>query len=97
MKKLLFLAASAIALLFPSLSQAQSLTWATFNIRYDNPADSLNNWQFRKDTVIRFIQAQNMDIVGMQEVLHNQLEDLLQRLPGYKAIGVGRDAFAIPR
>ena len=32
-----------------------------------------------------------MDIVGMQEVLHNQLEDLLQRLPGYKSIGVGRD------
>ena len=85
MKKLLFLAASAIALLFPSPSQAQSLTWATFNIRYDNPADSLNNWQFRKDTVTQFILAQDMDIVGMQEVLHNQLEDLLQRLPGYRA------------
>ena len=73
------------------LCRAQEITWATFNIRYDNPADQADNWQFRKDTVTRFIKAQDMDIVGMQEVLHNQLEDLLQRLPGYKSIGVGRD------
>ena len=80
--KRLFLAIAVITSAFFSLP---------FNIRYDNPADQSNNWQFRKDTVTRFIQAQDMDIVGMQEVLHNQLEDLLQRLPGYKSIGVGRD------
>ena len=90
--KRLFLAIAVITSAFFSLPcQAQTITWATFNIRYDNPADQSNNWQFRKDTVTRFIQAQDMDIVGMQEVLHNQLEDLLQRLPGYKSIGVGRD------
>lgn len=90
--KRLFLAIAVITSAFFSLPcQAQTITWATFNIRYDNPADQSNNWQFRKDTVTRFIQAQDMDIVGMQEVLHNQLEDLLQHLPGYKSIGVGRD------
>lgn len=90
--KRLFLAIAVITSAFFFLPcQAQTITWATFNIRYDNPADQSNNWQFRKDTVTRFIQAQDMDIVGMQEVLHNQLEDLLQRLPGYKSIGVGRD------
>ena len=91
MKRLFWAIAFITSTFFSSLCQAQTITWATFNIRYDNPADSLNNWQFRKDTVTRFIQAQDMDIVGMQEVLHNQLEDLLQRLPGYKVIGVGRD------
>lgn len=91
MKRLFWAIAFITSTFFSSLCQAQTITWATFNIRYDNPADSLNNWQFRKDTVTRFIQAQDMDIVGMQEVLHYQLEDLLQRLPGYKAIGVGRD------
>lgn len=67
------------------------LTWATFNIRYDNPGDKLNNWHFRKDSVARFIQRQNIDIVGMQEVLHNQLEDLKARLPEYAEVGVGRE------
>ena len=80
MKRLFWAIAFITSTFFSSLCQAQTITWTTFNIRYDNPADSLNNWQFRKDTVTRFIQAQDMDIVGMQEVLHNQLEDLLQRL-----------------
>ena len=65
--------------------------WATFNMRYDNPQDSLNNWRYRKDTVCRYIHAKHLDIVGMQEVLHNQLEDLKAGLPEYAAIGVGRD------
>ena len=91
MKKLFLLAVTIASAFLSPLCQAQTVTWATFNIRYDNPADQSNNWQFRKDTVTRFIKTQDMDIVGMQEVLHNQLEDLLQRLPGYKSIGVGRD------
>ena len=28
-----------------------ALDCATFNIRYDNPEDSLNNWKYRKDSV----------------------------------------------
>lgn len=67
------------------------VTWGTFNIRYDNPADSLNNWQYRKDHVAEFIKTQDIDIVGMQEVLHNQLEDLKARLPEYAEVGVGRE------
>ena len=67
------------------------VTWGTFNIRYDNPGDSLNNWQYRKDNVAQFIKSQDIDIVGMQEVLHNQLEDLKSRLPEYAEVGVGRE------
>ena len=63
----------------------------TFNIRYDNPEDSLDNWKFRKDRVANAICFSDADIVGTQEVLHNQLEDLKQRLPGYGVIGVGRE------
>ena len=63
----------------------------SFNIRYDNPEDSLNNWQYRKDIAAQIIKDQQIDIVGTQEVLHNQLGDLLSRLPDYKALGVGRD------
>lgn len=67
------------------------LNWCTFNIRYDEPNDSLNNWKYRKDTVASFIKAQDIDVIGMQEVLHHQLNDMLERLPEYAAIGVGRD------
>ena len=67
------------------------LNWATFNIRYDNPDDLQNNWKFRKDSVAKFIHTQQIDIVGMQEVLHHQMEDLKERLPEYAAVGVGRD------
>lgn len=63
----------------------------SFNIRYDNPEDSLNNWQYRKDRAANAVKFYEADIVGMQEVLHNQLEDLKDRLPGYEALGVGRE------
>lgn len=72
-------------------NKASDITWATFNMRYDNPDDGPNNWQFRRDSVARFIQEQGMDIIGMQEVLHSQLEDLKTRLPEYAEVGVGRD------
>lgn len=63
----------------------------TFNIRYDNPEDSLNNWAYRKDRVAKAVRFYAPDILGTQEVLHNQLEDLRHRLPNYEAIGVGRE------
>lgn len=63
----------------------------SFNIRYDNPEDSLDNWQYRKNRVANAICFYDADILGTQEVLHNQLEDLKQRLPDYDVIGVGRE------
>ena len=71
--------------------QMIDVNWCTFNIRYDEPKDSLNNWKYRKDTIASFIKAQDLDVIGMQEVLSHQLEDLKERLPEYGAIGVGRD------
>ena len=63
----------------------------TFNMRYDNPHDSANNWQFRRDRVARVIESQSIDIFGAQELLINQLNDLKGLLPGYAEVGVGRD------
>ena len=63
----------------------------TFNVRYDNPDDNLNNWKYRKEAVTKLIRAENIDILGAQEVLANQLKDITERLPEYKSIGVGRE------
>ncbi len=62
----------------------------TFNIRLNVPSDSLNSWQYRKDNAANMIRYYAPDILGMQEVLYNQLVDLKERLPQYTAIGVGR-------
>lgn len=63
----------------------------TYNIRYDNSADSLNNWQYRKDAAAKVIKENDIDVLGTQEVLHNQLIDLKNLLPEYSEIGVGRE------
>lgn len=92
MKKIVGLLLAVLA--FAGCAQQEkkiNVRWATFNVRYDNPADSLNNWKYRKDRVCRFIRERQLDVVGTQEVLHNQFEDLKAALPEYAAIGVGRD------
>jgi endonuclease/exonuclease/phosphatase family metal-dependent hydrolase len=63
----------------------------TFNIRFDTASDSLNSWQYRKDVAARAVLTNDIDILGMQEVLVNQMNDLKERLPEYTAIGVGRE------
>ncbi len=63
----------------------------TFNIRMDTPLDSMNQWGYRKDLAADVIKFYDVDIFGAQEVLHHQLTDMLDRLPGYTYVGVGRE------
>ena len=42
------------------------VVWATFNIRLDTPADSLNSWQYRRDSVCQYIKDKGIDIFGTQ-------------------------------
>ncbi len=74
-----------------SSSAPTELSVMTFNIRLDTASDSLNSWQYRKDNVGQMIRYYHPDVLGMQEVLKNQLGDLKAALPGYTAVGVGRD------
>ena len=70
---------------------AQQVNVMTFNIRYNNPSDSLNAWPYRKDKVASQILFHEVHLLGVQEALHDQVEDLKSRLPEFKYIGVGRD------
>ncbi|WP_373728804.1 endonuclease/exonuclease/phosphatase family protein [Bacteroides heparinolyticus] len=85
-----FLAASCGQVKKP-VAASEPVNVMSFNIRYDNPEDSMNNWKFRKERVANAVRFYDVDIVGMQEVLRNQLEDLRQRLPEYGVVGVGRE------
>lgn len=63
----------------------------SFNIRLSTKADGDNWWEYRKDLAANVIKFYDVDVFGAQEVLHNQLTDLLDRLPGYGYVGVGRE------
>ena len=65
--------------------------WATFNIRLDTPVDSLNRWGYRMERAAQFIKDAQLDVVGTQEVLHSQFEDLKRMLPEFEGVGVARD------
>ncbi|HLP35446.1 endonuclease/exonuclease/phosphatase family protein [Lacibacter sp.] len=63
----------------------------TFNIRLNTPSDSLNAWPYRKDKVASQILFHKIELLGVQEALHDQMMDLQQRLPQFKYTGGGRD------
>lgn len=72
-------------------SEGIELKVMTFNVRFDNPADGQHNWQFRLEAAARLVWSSGVDLLGTQELLRNQLEDFLARLPEYGYIGVGRE------
>lgn len=71
--------------------QPTDLKVVSFNIRYDNPGDSANQWSNRRAGVNEFLAQTDADVMGLQEVLHGQLMDLQQGNPRYEAFGVGRE------
>ena len=75
-----------------SIERVCKLRCCTFNIRLQNDGDEKAGvgWSVRKDRVADYIKKNHIDVVGMQEVLHTQLTDLLERLPEYDYVGVGR-------
>ncbi|WP_437854589.1 endonuclease/exonuclease/phosphatase family protein [Sorangium sp. So ce363] len=62
----------------------------TFNIRYANRADGDNAWPNRRDMLYQVIRDAHPDVLGLQEALRSQLDDLGGALP-HSEIGVGRD------
>jgi len=70
---------------------ASSFNVISFNIRYNNPGDGEHAWPNRKENVAAVIRFHQADIVGMQEALRGQIDDLQELLPEFAWIGVGRD------
>jgi endonuclease/exonuclease/phosphatase family metal-dependent hydrolase len=58
----------------------------TFNLRFANPLDGLNRWEFRKELVVETILAHQPDLLGTQEGTVPQLEFLTGHLPGYRSL-----------
>lgn len=70
---------------------AFSIRAMTYNVRLDTASDGANAWPHRKQLVAALIRHEAPDIIGLQEVLLVQRNDLAESLQGYSMIGVGRD------
>lgn len=77
--------------LFSGYTQEDSFRVMSYNIRYDNPDDSLNSWKHRKDRVTDLIKFYKPDFLGIQEGLIHQVQHLNKHLTDMGRIGVGRD------
>jgi len=69
----------------------QKIRLMTFNIRLDVASDSLNAWPYRKDKVAGMILFHRADLIGVQEALPGQVDELARRLPDFDWYGLGRD------
>lgn len=83
--------ATAFLLLTAVSTNAQKITIGTFNLRYDNPRDTGNLWVDRAPIVSNLIRFHDFDLLGTQEGLPNQVNDIAAALPEYARYGKGRD------
>ena len=63
----------------------------TYNIKLDYPKEGENSWTNRKPFFIDQIKFYEPDILGVQEAMPNQMNDMDSLLEEYAYVGVGRD------
>lgn len=78
-------------LLIGFASHGQKIKAMTYNIKYDNKNDTVNNWNDRKQKMVQLIMYYNPSFLGIQEGLHNQVTYLDKNLKKYSYVGIGRD------
>lgn len=62
-----------------------------FNIRYENAVDGDHIWSNRRQAILRMIDTESPEFLGIQEGLEPQVEFLDSMLVNYTYVGVGRD------
>jgi endonuclease/exonuclease/phosphatase family metal-dependent hydrolase len=71
--------------------EANELKVATFNIRYGKAKDGDDAWDKRRGLFMRTVKSMDADLIGMQEVLAFQLDEIKAACPEYTFIAAGRD------
>jgi len=90
-------AARAIAAQNPSDQPAEqrgasaTIRVMSFNDRNSHAHDGDNDWPHRRELFFDTIEKFNPDLLGMQEVLADQHDDVAKRMSGYALVGVARD------
>jgi endonuclease/exonuclease/phosphatase family metal-dependent hydrolase len=82
-----------IIALFAQTTVAQknsTINISSYNLRNNNTGDGINAWPNRKENVKALFRYHDFDIVGVQEALIDQIQDLVE-MPEYAYTGKGRD------
>ena len=85
------LSRETIMLNLKKITENYPLKVMSFNIRYSNPQDGFNAWNHRKEMVQSMILFHQADLIGVQEALNEQMNDLSILLPNHGSVGVGRN------
>jgi endonuclease/exonuclease/phosphatase family metal-dependent hydrolase len=80
-----------ICLLFGTQLSAQELSVLSFNIRYGTADDGANAWAARRELVFQVIRDTGADVLGVQEALRFQLDEIASAVPGLAEVGVARE------
>lgn len=75
---------------FSVKTSAQRITIGTYNLRLDKESDIGNLWINRAPVIANLIRFHGFDILGTQEGLKNQLDDLSASLPEFDRYGIPR-------
>lgn len=81
-------------LLWAAAAGAADLSVMSFNIRYGTANDGENHWDRRKELVYDVIRSRTPEVVGLQEALRFQIDEIRAALPQYGELGEGRDGGA---
>ena len=74
-----------------ALPPREPMTVMTFNIRYGTAKDGENEWSARREMLFDVVRSTNPDLLGLQEALDFQIDEIVAAVPGYAVVGVGRD------
>jgi endonuclease/exonuclease/phosphatase family metal-dependent hydrolase len=74
-----------------TVSDPNRLKVATFNIRHGKAKDGEDAWDKRRELFMRTVKSMDADLIGMQEVLAFQLDEIKTACPEYTFISAGRD------
>lgn len=72
------------------METSAALKVMTFNLRRRKDSDGPNTWTERRDAAVEVIHRHAPDLLGTQEGLEDQVEDILGRFPEYGILGEAR-------
>jgi endonuclease/exonuclease/phosphatase family metal-dependent hydrolase len=71
---------------------AEPVRVMTFNVRYGTAPDGENRWELRREFLLRVITEFDPDVLGVQEAVRDQIDEIGEALPAHGVVGVGREA-----
>ena len=81
----------AVVLAVGSAGAQAPIRVLSFNIRYGTAPDGDHVWERRRAGVAAVIEDHAPHLIGVQEALRAQLDDLAPVVPHHRELGVGRD------